>query len=581
MITLCKRIALCVLIAALLITSFTAANAGETNEAAVDIIQSDGTETVDITVGVSEELPLGKTSNSLSTSNKSVVAVDEGNYISARKKGVAVITETDPDGNEVKKYRITVKKLAKTISLTDKRVTMGVGEKYKLSFKIPSDTAAYDVYYDKILGNGDGAISVSEDGTVTAKKVGSAEAICTIRANDASDICEIIVKPKSTKVAFKQKSLTIGIGEKYTLKALVPAGTATCEKTFSSSDTEVVSVDKASGRITAKKKGTASVKCRLKNGKKATCKITVKKPAKSVSFKKKKITLNAGEVRKSGITFPKNTASLLIKCTSGNTAKVQISQDGSQIFANRPGTALITCKLKNGKKATCRVTVRKPKTTQEKTAAAKRVAKRIAKNALKIAKNRTSKPKDIEVVSIAAELVAEYCDMCVYTTKDPDYPTAYGVFVKGVYTCAGSARAMGMVLGYLSFKWKHVNENQWSHQWCELKMDGKKGWADGYNGRWVDGPSSAIGAGYGSYSSGKRLKVFENSDNGIITESTSKREVISLYNHWMIYYGLCDSVTSVLDYKKDKASVYHDDEKYYEQKGTKITRLLYTNNSEL
>lgn len=35
----------------------------------------------------------------------------------------------------------------------------------------------------------------------------------------------------------------------------------------------------------------------------------------------------------------------------------------------------------------------------------------------------------------------------------------------------------------------YVNENQYTHQWCELKMDGKKGYADGMGGI----------AGYGKY----------------------------------------------------------------------------------
>lgn len=122
-------------------------------------------------------------------------------------------------------------------------------------------------------------------------------------------------------------------------------------------------------------------------------------------------------------------------------------------------------------------------TTGQKEAQAKAIAQKIA--------NTISGDTDIERVAKAAAIVSWICATCQYTTEDPDYPTAYGVFVKGVYTCAGSTRALGMVLECMGYSWKHVNENQWSHQWCELKMDGKTGWADG--------DASAGQAGYGKY----------------------------------------------------------------------------------
>lgn len=45
-----------------------------------------------------------------------------------------------------------------------------------------------------------------------------------------------------------------------------------------------------------------------------------------------------------------------------------------------------------------------------------------------------------------------------------------GVFVDGVYTCAGTTRALGRVLDYMGYGWQHVNENKWVHQWCIMTM---------------------------------------------------------------------------------------------------------------
>lgn len=89
---------------------------------------------------------------------------------------------------------------------------------------------------------------------------------------------------------------------------------------------------------------------------------------------------------------------------------------------------------------------------------------------------------DLERVRTAAEIVADYCNRAIYTSDDPDYRTAYGVLCKGVYTCAGSTRALGLVLDCMGYNWSHINENKYTHQWCELVMDGQIGWADGMGG---------------------------------------------------------------------------------------------------
>lgn len=89
---------------------------------------------------------------------------------------------------------------------------------------------------------------------------------------------------------------------------------------------------------------------------------------------------------------------------------------------------------------------------------------------------------DLERVRAAAAAVAGYVSRGTYTSEDPDYNSAYGVFCKGVHTCAGATRALGLVLECMGYSWKHVNPNQWTHQWCALTMDGQAGWADGMGG---------------------------------------------------------------------------------------------------
>lgn len=64
----------------------------------------------------------------------------------------------------------------------------------------------------------------------------------------------------------------------------------------------------------------------------------------------------------------------------------------------------------------------------------------------------------------------------VYTTSTNHYNDPYGYFVAGVSSCAGCTRATGLCLNMLGISYEHVNENQWSHQWCRVKMDDGSYW---------------------------------------------------------------------------------------------------------
>ena len=76
------------------------------------------------------------------------------------------------------------------------------------------------------------------------------------------------------------------------------------------------------------------------------------------------------------------------------------------------------------------------------------------------------------------------------------YRTPYGVFIAKKFTCARTTTALGRVLEFMGYEWEHVNENKWMHQWCILKMDGKRGHADPALGQ-----DDAVG--YGEYQSGE------------------------------------------------------------------------------
>lgn len=111
----------------------------------------------------------------------------------------------------------------------------------------------------------------------------------------------------------------------------------------------------------------------------------------------------------------------------------------------------------------------------EQAAQADSVARSIANRIMRNANYKT----DLQKVKAATEMVAQYAAKGTYgTDANKYYRTPYGVFITGNLTCAGTTRALGRVLEFMGYEWKHANENEWKHQWCILNMDGKIGYAD-------------------------------------------------------------------------------------------------------
>ncbi|MDO4870413.1 MAG: hypothetical protein Q4A65_09045 [Bacillota bacterium] len=116
--------------------------------------------------------------------------------------------------------------------------------------------------------------------------------------------------------------------------------------------------------------------------------------------------------------------------------------------------------------------------TKKKDKKCNKMAKLIAKCSGKYASEMT----DLEKVERAAITVSAFYDRCKYTMKGKYYNKPYGVFYAKRCSCAGTTRALGLVLSKMGYKWKHQNKNKYKHQWCVLTMDGQKGWADGQIG---------------------------------------------------------------------------------------------------
>ena len=100
--------------------------------------------------------------------------------------------------------------------------------------------------------------------------------------------------------------------------------------------------------------------------------------------------------------------------------------------------------------------------------------------ALKIVAPYAGMSREEQLYGIATELRRLAEDGIEYSTSAPHYSDPYGYFVLGVASCAGCARATGLCLNILGIPYEHVNEDQWTHQWCRVDVDGTYWICDAY-----------------------------------------------------------------------------------------------------
>ena len=168
-----------------------------------------------------------------------------------------------------------------------------------------------------------------------------------------------------TSVKLNRGTLTLGVGEKYGLIKTVSPSSANQSCTWSSSNSSVASVD-SSGKVTAKKSGTANITVKTINGKTATCKVTVKPAPTSVKVNPASLTLGKGETYTISQSTNSGSYAWGFSWSSSNTSVATVTKGSANkatVTAKGVGTATITIKTYNGKTAQCKVTVKNAPTS--------------------------------------------------------------------------------------------------------------------------------------------------------------------------------------------------------------------------
>lgn len=148
--------------------------------------------------------------------------------------------------------------------------TEGLGTTAKLTAELNVETDTQAVIFSS--SNPEVAV-VDHTGAVTAKKAGSA-IITAATAGGLKAECSVTVMGVPDRIILKKKSIRLKKGKSFQIKATVPKGTVCSKFTYQSDKKKVASVSKT-GKITARKKGTARITVRAGNHSKAKAVLKV------------------------------------------------------------------------------------------------------------------------------------------------------------------------------------------------------------------------------------------------------------------------------------------------------------------
>lgn len=286
------------------------------------------------------------------TTSKVISCTSKG-IVTARGAGTAYLHCISNDSGVETMLEFHVTQMGESVSVTPTKTTMFQGGTTTITATVTPDTTANK---DVVWSSSDESIlTVDENGKVTAKAAGTATVFCKLKDNeDIYARTEVTVNASSAglKLNYSTYELVMGTADatdkSVTLVAEIEAEDASIyKKTWASSDTNVVTVN-ASGLVTAKGPGTATVTCTLSDGTVAECQFTVISKVTGLTITKDSSTMYAGNTMKVTVTVkPDNATDSSIAWSSSDPTVAAIAEDGT-ITAYKKGQTTITCSALDG-----------------------------------------------------------------------------------------------------------------------------------------------------------------------------------------------------------------------------------------
>ena len=304
-----------------------------------------------------------------SSSDATVASVDTLGNVTALKRGTATIIATTNDGSDLSaSCVVTVLQPVTGITVNEHNHTLKYNGSDTFSFKLTASTTPNNASNANVVwsSSNENIATVSSDGTVTSAGKGVASIIATTTdGTNLSDSCIVTVEQLVTEVTLEPQAKTLNVGESFTLaSSVLPENANDKSVTWSSSDATVTSVDTL-GKVTALKRGAATITATTNDGSdlSASCMVTVLQPVTGITVNEHNHTLkyNGSDTfsfKLTASTTPSNANTSAVQWTSSNENIATVSSDGTVTSAGK-GVVTITATTTDGSNLSdsCIVTV--------------------------------------------------------------------------------------------------------------------------------------------------------------------------------------------------------------------------------
>ena len=293
----------------------------------------------------------------------SCVSVNANGLVTANAKGSATITvtATTPDGKSVSAdVAVTVKAAPTGVTLSESSMTVYIGQKAPLTATLKGSSSAAQLRWES---SNPAVATVDANGVITPISSGETTITVSTYKSGVKDSCKITVTPKPTWIEVAETDLRMYHKQTFDLNArLVDDNGVECagELYFESSDPKIVEVSD-SGKLTVKKneKGTTVIITITSSNKlSGDVYVTVCDVPSKVKLPETKATLDRGETYQLEPIIDADETTVFTYSSSKKT--VATVDENGLITAVGEGSATITVKSHNNKKATIKITVVDP-----------------------------------------------------------------------------------------------------------------------------------------------------------------------------------------------------------------------------
>ena len=293
------------------------------------------------------------------SSDAAVASVDANGKVTGVKAGEATITVTTEDGAKTATCKVTVTIPVTGVTLNKTALTLNIGASETLTATVaPADATNKKVTWK----SSDAAVAtVDANGKVTGVKAGEATITVTTGDGGKTATCKVTVKPNLVS-EITLAALAIYVGESKAVTATVKPDDATNKAlTWTSSDETVATVD-ATGKVTGKKIGTATIIATARDGSgvSGSCTVTVLSAVKTVTVTPANLTLGQNKSYTLTATVDAQPGTDTgVTWTSSDTTIATVDATGKVTATDKVGTVTITAtsKADPAKKGTCTVKV--------------------------------------------------------------------------------------------------------------------------------------------------------------------------------------------------------------------------------